>query len=681
MDFANPALLPFLGLAALPILVHLLFRRRTRRIPFPTLRLLRTVDPHLARRRRVHELVLLALRTAAVLLAVLAATRPSTGGSVGAASADTVVLLDDSASMALGGDASAWTSAVATARGVFERMGTGDRGALHRVVAGPAAPVEGLTQDGRSLVRALEASGRTDAHGSLATALRRAGEALGKGSSPDRRLLLVTDLDAGAFAEEDLAAAARALPSGARLVVVPATTRPAANDVAVRRLTLSDGTAVVGRALRVKVGLERLAGTAPGAKVELAAGRDAPRRADVVFSPAGTAEAAFEVTPTAPGLLALVASVGNDDFGPDDRRHLVVVVRPRLDVLLLDADLDDRAAAAGRGDGALGGGALLALALDPPGDGSLAGMRVARIRPSDASPAAIRGADVLLVYDAPDLPEAVAAAVLARHREGAGLLVVAADRCAAAGHAVPEALADALPGRVSAPLPTTAGEARPLGVAAPDDPSLVGLAVGGRARLEGVFAKGVLDVATRGNSTVLLEAAGRPVLVRGPGTPAPSFLLAMSLAPTSSPWALRPTFLAWIHGLVPSLARGGVERPSVIAGDAGAPRPVFRAGVFDLDRPDAATASFAANADLREADSARLAPEAAATRLGPQAAAVAAAELEATLTRGAPRDLTGTFLVLAALALLAETVFANLPRRRLGAAAKAALASQGATAA
>lgn len=676
MGFGNPALLPFLGLAALPILVHLLFRRRTRRILFPTLRLLRTVDPHLARRRRVHELVLLALRTAAVLLAVLAVSRPFTGGGVGAGASDTVVLLDDSASMALGGEASAWSSAVGTARGVFERMGTGDRGALHLVVAGPAAPAEGLTQDGRALVRALEASGRTDARGSLSSALARAGEALAKGSSPDRRLLLLTDLDAGAFADGDLATAARRLPPGTRLVVVPATAPPAGRDAAVVRLALGDGTSVVGRRLHVTVGVERRVGQASAAKVELAVGRDAPRTADVVFSPAGAAVATFDVVPTAPGLLALVASVAGDDFAPDDRRHLVAVVRPRLEVLLLDGDLEDRLAPA-----ALGGGALIALALDPPGDGSLAGMRVSRVRPSDVEAAVVAAADVLIVHDAPDLPDPVAAAVLARHRDGAGLLVVAAERCAQRGRAVPDVLADAVPGRVSAPSPSASGDARPLSVAAPEDPSLSGLFTEGQARLEGVVVKGALDVATRESTTVLLEAGGRPVLVRGPGTPAPSFLLAMSLAPTVSPWALRPTFLAWVHGLVPSLARGGVVRPSVTVGEAGAPRPVLRAGVFDLDRPDAASVAFAANADLREADAARLDPEAAAARLGDGATAVRAADLEATLARDAPHDLTGTFLVLAALALLAETVFANLPRRRLGAAAKASLATPGATAA
>lgn len=673
VDFANPSLFPLLSLAAAPLLIHLLFRRRTRRIEFPTLRLLRTVDPHLARRRRVHEWLLLALRTLAIALVALAVTRPYAGGGGGATTSDSVVVLDDSASMAAGGDASAWSRAVATARGVFDRMGAGDRGALHLLVAGPAAPAQGLTQDGRALVRALEQSVRTDARGSLASALARAGEALAKGTSPDRRVVLVTDLDAGAFASEDLAAAQRAWPAGTRLLLVPTRVPAVARDAALSRLAPGEGVAVVGRALHVTVGVERLAGGAADVQVELVAGGDAPRRARVAFSPAGTGEATFELVPASEGLLALSASVAQDDFAPDDRRHLLLMVRPRLDVVLLDADLDDPAAPA------LGGGALVTLALDPRGDSAIAGLRVTRLRPSDADPAAIRAADVLVVHDAPDLPAAVAAAVRARHREGAGLFVVAAARCAARGRAVPEPLEDEVPGRIA----TTSGAGAPaaaLTVAAPDDPSLVGLRAAGHAHLEGANVRGVLEVATRDDSTVLLDVAGKPVLVRGPGVPAPAMLFAASLAPAVSPWTLRPTFLAFLHGLFPTLARGGVERPSVVAGAAGAPRTVLRAGVYDASGKDAATASFVAQPDLREAEGARLGVDAALARLGGDAIAVEADELEAASSRGAPRDRTGVLLALGAAALLAETVLAHRARRRLAGSVRATLLESGAAA-
>jgi hypothetical protein len=150
------------------------------------------------------------------------------------------------------------------------------------------------------------------------------------------------------------------------------------------------------------------------------------------------------VVPAAPGLLSPWLSVAGDDFGPNDRRHRIVVVRPRLDVLLLDGDLEEgRAPPPSEG-------ALIALALDPPGDGSLAGIRVTRVWPS-APTCRIAAADVLLVHDAPDFTS-TAAAVLARHREGRAL-VVAGERCAKRGQAVPTRSKTRCPGACRLRLP------------------------------------------------------------------------------------------------------------------------------------------------------------------------------------------------------------------------------------
>ena len=60
---------------AIPILVHLVHRRRAKRIPFSTLRFLRMVDQRVARRQRLKELLLLALRL--LLLAAPAWSFPS----------------------------------------------------------------------------------------------------------------------------------------------------------------------------------------------------------------------------------------------------------------------------------------------------------------------------------------------------------------------------------------------------------------------------------------------------------------------------------------------------------------------------------------------------------------------------------------------------------------------------
>jgi hypothetical protein len=103
MWFLSP--LFWLGIAALaaPVLVHLVRRTRARRIEFPALTFVRQVPQRTIRRRTFRNLLLLILRCLAVLLIVIAFTRPffslrSSAKDSGAAGA-TVILLDSSLSM------------------------------------------------------------------------------------------------------------------------------------------------------------------------------------------------------------------------------------------------------------------------------------------------------------------------------------------------------------------------------------------------------------------------------------------------------------------------------------------------------------------------------------------------------------------------------------------------------
>jgi hypothetical protein len=103
MWFLTP--LFWLGIAAVaaPILVHLVRRTRARKIEFPALTFVRQVPQRTIRRRTLRNLLLLVLRCLAILLIVLAFTRPfftrrSAAKENGAAPA-TVILLDVSLSM------------------------------------------------------------------------------------------------------------------------------------------------------------------------------------------------------------------------------------------------------------------------------------------------------------------------------------------------------------------------------------------------------------------------------------------------------------------------------------------------------------------------------------------------------------------------------------------------------
>src|SRR5690349_1649346 len=103
MSFLTP--LFFLGVAALaaPILVHLVRRTRARKVQFPALVFVRQVPQRTIRRRTLQNVLLMLLRCLAILLIVIAFTRPFfTGGSSAKSSnaaGATVILIDNSLSM------------------------------------------------------------------------------------------------------------------------------------------------------------------------------------------------------------------------------------------------------------------------------------------------------------------------------------------------------------------------------------------------------------------------------------------------------------------------------------------------------------------------------------------------------------------------------------------------------
>src|SRR5919106_1894349 len=104
LAFLQPLLLLGTLATAVPILIHLIYRRRALVHRFPAVRFLLLADKRTARKFRLHQWLLLALRLLAILLLALILARPLlTGEDVQAAAAlppqTTVILVDNSLSM------------------------------------------------------------------------------------------------------------------------------------------------------------------------------------------------------------------------------------------------------------------------------------------------------------------------------------------------------------------------------------------------------------------------------------------------------------------------------------------------------------------------------------------------------------------------------------------------------
>jgi Aerotolerance regulator N-terminal/von Willebrand factor type A domain len=104
LSFLYPAFLLGTLAAAVPVVIHLIYRRQALVHRFPAVRFLLLADKRTARKFRVHQWLLLALRVLAILLLALVLARPRLlGGDVHAAAAlpaqATVILVDNSLSM------------------------------------------------------------------------------------------------------------------------------------------------------------------------------------------------------------------------------------------------------------------------------------------------------------------------------------------------------------------------------------------------------------------------------------------------------------------------------------------------------------------------------------------------------------------------------------------------------
>ena len=96
LGFFNPMLLWALPLAAVPIIIHLLNRRRFNKVPWAAMEYLLRAMKRNRRRMQMEHWIILLLRTLAVIFLVFLVTRPQlTGGSILRARTHHVICLDD----------------------------------------------------------------------------------------------------------------------------------------------------------------------------------------------------------------------------------------------------------------------------------------------------------------------------------------------------------------------------------------------------------------------------------------------------------------------------------------------------------------------------------------------------------------------------------------------------------
>ncbi len=380
--FLNPALLWLLTLVAVPIIIHLLNRRRFQRVKWAAMEFLLAALKRNRRRLQMQEWLLLLLRALAVMFLVLLVCRPLLTGNVfGSARTHHLVCLDDSLSMsqragARDAFAEARDAVMALASTLADRK-PGDVLSLLTTSAPHKPLLASQRVSAQIQARVREALGAltqaSDSSGDLAATLVQARKLMA--DTPDcsrAQITVFTDLrqvdwlgDDGK-ARGDLLAVLRQLDKEKEALRVVALGSRDAENLAVAAVRLKDRVVVAGvpTSLEIDIANRGLSASQPSeVTVRVGRGEQATQRA-------------LPVEPIGPGAMStltvqhtfrddlqdvveqgVTATLGRDAFAADDSRALALAVRPAIRCLLVDGDAGHRAEEAET--------YFLAIALDP----------------------------------------------------------------------------------------------------------------------------------------------------------------------------------------------------------------------------------------------------------------------------------------------------------------------------
>jgi hypothetical protein len=332
----NPLLLWFLPLAALPVLLHLLNLHNLRDVELPTYRFL--MEGYVRQRRRIRlvEWLLLALRTAIVLLAVWALSRPVVERFGAGRSRDVAFVVDAGMTTGL---VSEGTSALhrtrEAVRAAASRLRPGDFVTLVRAGIEPKLLHRAALGDGRRFAAELDAiqpdPGTADLAAGIATVLS------GPPRGP-RTVWIVSDCERRAWRRLRECSATLRLPDDVNLVVadVAAADGAAVRNVAILGEPPRSQRPVVGLPVELTVRVASSGVEAPVAtRVTVQLDGEIVAQVPIDVPPGRPAVRTLAVVPPRPGVLRGRVEIPGDAYPEDDALLFVLNVEPRVDVLVI----------------------------------------------------------------------------------------------------------------------------------------------------------------------------------------------------------------------------------------------------------------------------------------------------------------------------------------------------------
>ena len=355
-SFLNPWLLAGLAGVLLPVIAHLLSRKKYDIVEWGAMQFLE-LDPSAKRKIRLEELLLLLVRMALIAIVVISLARPWIGsdwlgGFVSTQPRDVVIVLDGSYSMGWEGNQkgkSPFSRSQQLARDFLRDLLPGDTIQLIDAREKPLAVLPEATRDPDRVREALNELPAPSGSADLFAAMQKGLQLLAGGTNRQREVVVFTDLQALSWKPEDEALWARfddlrgQMPNPVRLWVIDAAAGELGqtSNFSLDRLKRSRDLAIVGVPVKVTSKVKYTGGDSPISRkvfLEIDQRRMADQTVQIKIEPKGETTVDFEYRFDTPGSHLISLVLEEDALPGDNRADAAVIVTESIPVLLIDGD-------------------------------------------------------------------------------------------------------------------------------------------------------------------------------------------------------------------------------------------------------------------------------------------------------------------------------------------------------
>ena len=333
LSFLTPAFLIGVITLAIPIIIHLTNREKREVVEFPSLMFLRRIPYRPVRRQKIKHWLLFLMRCLALLLLVVAFSRPfldrpgrAVASLIGAR--EVVILVDRSYSM---GYEDRWTRAVDAAHRIVDGIEPAERATL--VFFSDRAPAANQpTSDRARLHSLIDTAGLGFGTTRYGPALKLAKKLLDESKLPRKEVTLISDFQrVGWEGHEDVV-----LPPGTKLNTVdlsePETSNVAVTTVVLEREPVSGRERVVVSARLINKGAQPVSDL----PVSLELGGRELREKRINLEPNSSTNVSFEPFTLPDGVSRGTVRTGEDSLPQDNAFHFVIWPGQSLSILVLE---------------------------------------------------------------------------------------------------------------------------------------------------------------------------------------------------------------------------------------------------------------------------------------------------------------------------------------------------------